>query len=814
MKPKYLHHKRILPLLSLLLAALFLLGCAKNAAVESQSFDFSLLSGDGLPLGWSVVSYENKYRAACENGAVTLSTEIRDDVRLTHTVDVAGGKKYILSAEVRTENVTGGEGANLSIDNYSVDGSYIYSEGMFGSSDWTHLELAFETDRKQDSVTIALRLGGYSNVSSGSVSFRSVSLVQSDQASGGYRKLVIRSTQQRNEDKSDEEYEAFFSLILWATVLSAAFLLFGVYRRRNEWMLRETDDITVRVRFAVLVLIGLLIRLLLCKVFKGHATDMGCWVAWGNQIADGGFATFYDGTWYDYPPLYMLILGGLTHIMRLLRVSEWGSETLRLFWYMLPAFLCDVGCGVMILRFSREQKLPDGAGLVLAGLMVLNPAAMYLSGAWAQIDSILTLFLLLTYDAFRKERRILAGLFYAAAVLIKWQALIYGPVLALVYILSIISEQDGKQRTRKIVSTAIAVALALAVIFAVSIPFRGTMEALWIVRRFLSASEGYDYATVEGYNFFALLGANWRGANLDLYDGEAFLDALVTTLNALGKLLTLILTATLGIAAWKEIRDRKGLLASMMIGYASVAFLTLFVLLAAISVFLSKISDPERFFAIISGIVAVLGYLGWMLLSSDYGRNLKQFWEENGAARIGGRIAILASIACLFPFLLRTLLRLFGVSLSYKAYGTLMIVLAGLGAVWMLWRYAEQGRLTERDPELLYLVSAMFMLWVFTFGQYMHERYVFPVLFLLLFAYAVSRDQRILLSALLLTVSTFLNEAIAMYVVSDGAIHAIRGGETHNLFLSVCASIEVASALYLTDAVLERFGLWKGGRDA
>ena len=172
------------------------------------------------------------------------------------------------------------------------------------------------------------------------------------------------------------------------------------------------------------------------------------------------------------------------------------------------------------------------------------------------------------------------------------------------------------------------------------------------------------------------------------------------------------------------------------------------------------------------------------------------------------RYALLtAAIACglgigIFSFWM--MFRLIGATLTSKLLGTVMIVLAFGACVWMLYRYYLSGRLKTDDPEMIYLVSACFMLWVFTFGQYMHERYVFPVLILLLFAYAANGDKRILCAALLLTVTTFLNETVAMYVVSEGAINAIRGGETHNRFLMVCSIAETVSALYLTATVFLR----------
>ena len=80
----------------------------------------------------------------------------------------------------------------------------------------------------------------------------------------------------------------------------------------------------------------------------------------------------------------------------------------------------------------------------------------------------------------------------------------------------------------------------------------------------------------------------------------------------------------------------------------------------------------------------------------------------------------------------------------------------------------------------------------------MHERYVFPALFLLLFAYAYDRDPHKLAAFCMLTVTTFLNEMTAMFVVSKGAIDLIRGGETHNRMIALVSLLEVGAAMYFT----------------
>lgn len=779
------------------LALLLIAGCAKSTGTVKETFNLTQLNDSGMPFGWSLLSFENKYDVNCENGIVTLSSEIADDVRLIHAVGVEPGTKYVLSAEIKTEGVRGGNGANLSIDNYSIDGSYIYSEGLYGTNDWTRVELAFETDGEQETVQIALRMGGYSAVASGKVSYRNVSFIQTDIASVNFQRLNVNSSNSSSSaTKSDEEYEAFFSFLFWATVIVAAALLFGIYRYRDSMLTAQIDAGSKWIGFAILILIGLLIRLILCKYFKGHATDMSCWIGWGNQIADGKWSTFYDGTWYDYPPGYMLILGLLTKLMRLLHVSEWGSDTLRLFWYMVPAFLCDIGCGALLIRFCEEQKLPEGAGLLLGGLIVLNPAAVYLSGAWAQIDSILTLFLLLTYGALRKNKRILAGFLYAIAILIKWQALIYGPVLALVYIGTLLTSGDVRQTARDVVKTVAAVVLAVLVIFIVSLPFRGSMDILWIVKRFLSASSGYDYATVEGYNFLALLGLNWKNADLALLGTGNAMATLLQVANAIGKVLLPIAFIALAKDSIDEFQSKKS-------HSARIGLLTLIILTFALFVFEYAVPKASSFIWTLYGVSALIALIGWVVQNAENQRVLDAV-KENETMVYSLLTAALAIGLGLGIWSMWAVLRIFSVTLTSKMFGTLMIIAAFCASVWMLYRYYRAGRLKTDDPEMIYLVSACFMLWVFTFGQYMHERYVFPVLILLLFAFAANGDRRILLAALLLTVTTFLNETVAMYVVSDGAIDAIRGGETHNKFLLVCSIAETAAALYLTTIVFLR----------
>ena len=629
-----------------------------------------------LPEDWYITSYEEAYTAySGEDGIVTLVSQIPDDLRLCKKVTLKGGTRYVLSGRIATEEVTGGRGASLSIDNNSLDKSCVYSQSLYGTNDFTLEQLLFETRPEQTQIIIALRLGGYSEASSGTVRFQSITLTEATGDEGYFQVLTPwGGTEEEDEDnafRGEEQYKSFFAIIVWAAVLSGVLLLFGIYRNRRMLTEKTLKEKTCRWGFAFVAVVGILLRLALCTLFRGHDTDMNCFIAWGQDIARNGTANFYwapGREWYDYPPGYMLFLGGYSWVLNLFHVDT--ASVAGIFLYMLPAAAADVGLALLLMRYARRRNLNNAGALVLGGLVFLNPALSFLSGAWGQIDSILTLLVVLSFLSLLKGKRILSGAVFGLAVMIKWQALMFGPVFAFVHLFTVSWKEE--KRWKDLGQTLLAALSAVAVMVVIGLPFMGNQGPFWFVQKFLSASSGYDYATVEAYNYFALCGANWRRA------GEYMINNVLT----------------------------------------------------------------------------------------------------------------------------------------YRQFGTIAIALAILcGAVILLQRgriQKRQGLTLREDKGAVFLSAAVTMALIFTFGHYMHERYIVPVLVLLLYAYACYKDKRLLLAALLFTISTFLNEMMAMYVVSSGAIDVIRGGREHNTILRLCAAMEVGECLYLGYVVIDLLHNLKG----
>ena len=640
------------------------------AVLQGAAFaDGSLLmnadfSAPELPDGWDIVAYEaENYSVYTQNGALVIASAAENDVRLCQMVKVEPDTVYRLSAEISAEGIHGGRGVCLSVDNYTLDGTYAVSAGRTGSFDWTRETLIVRTGAKQSYINFTLRLGFYSETSAGTARFRAAQLVRTNDPEEIASAVSLDQTAQQTVISAGESDEArairlrsYLHLFIVCAIVLACVLLWGFYRNRERFCSLPSDRKTVNRCFLLVVLTGAVFRLMLSLLFGGHDYDMNCWQAWGRDIVQNGTAQFYTAPgheWYDYPPGYMLVLAGVTWLLDVFHIPA-GSGT-AVFAYMLPAYAADVGIAVLLMRFARKRGFSESAGLFLGALAVFNPAAVILSGAWGQIDSVLTLLLLLSFSELIEGRRISAGAIYGLAIMTKWQALIYGPVLAAEYILSIRNKDD-------VLRTVGGVIAALLVIFAVSLPFRGNQSFFWVVGRFLNSAGGYDYASVEAYNFLALCGGNWQSAELSLVPG-----------------------------------------------------------------------------------------------------------------------------------------------ISYKAFGTAAIVLAVALSIAMqvVSRRREAGETLYARPERLLIPAAFCMFMIFTFGHYMHERYVFPVMALLTAAYITTRDKRLLASSMLLSVVLSLNEATAMYVVSNAAASAVRGTQQHQIVIAVCSLFEVLTFLYSARVCLE-----------
>ena len=617
--------------------------------------DFSLQAESApLPAGWELSAYQNDAEGvsasiANEDGIeqIVLTNHVANDSRVTQNVDVLPNTIYRLSAEIRTSDVQYGTGANLSIDNYPIDGTFCYSENLFGSDAWRSISLYFRTGAEQTKICVALRLGGYGTTAVGTAEYRNVSLVECVSTDADIVDLATENgTISSQTDASTVEAakttanDPLYLAIAFTLVFAVAMV--WLYRNKLRYASRMLETVErPRLILGAILFGAFALRVMLSIVFYGHPTDINCFMAWGNMVVENGMSNFYtSGAFADYPPGYMYICGAISGLCKLLGIS-YGTDAMALLFKM-PSTIADLLTAYLLYRLAKQQKLGEKGALILAGIYAFTPTLMFVSGGWGQIDSVLALLIALVILMLQTDKRILAGASYGLAILMKPQALMFGPILAVAFVLDIIDHRE--EWVKKLSETALAVLAALAVLFVLSLPFKGSQDWMWLIDKYSSTATSYHYVSIEAFNFGSMFGWNWKTAD----------------------------TLFLGMPYYKF---------GMGMIIVSVAF-----------------SSVLYFF----------------------------------------------------------------------------------------------GR--KRSRGALYLAAGLGVLLIFTFGHYMHERYMLPALLLILVAYLYYGDRRLLAAFGGLSATSFLNAACAFYVVN----HQEARGTVYNVITFVGSLATVLLALYLS----------------
>lgn len=262
----------------------------------------------------------------------------------------------------------------------------------------------------------------------------------------------------------------------------------------------------------ILLALGFVLRMFFIRD-AGFATDVQTFEAWTNMLMEHGFANFYASAGFaDYPPGYFYILWIVGLIFEPFRAQGFGLLALLV---KMPAILADLGVGALIYAIAR--RISDArTALIAAAIFVLNPATIFISAYWGQVDSIagglalLAVFFLLKSDdeTGAYSRYIpLAWVTLAYSLLIKPQAAVIAPIfIAFAFV-------DPVKRNRRLISTGIGTLCALAFTILLVEPFHPSspLGALqWLLGRLESGSSVYPVNTVNAFNLWSIHDSFWR----------------------------------------------------------------------------------------------------------------------------------------------------------------------------------------------------------------------------------------------------------------------------------------------------------------
>ena len=438
-----------------ILLALSALLCTSAWAESGENLvvngDFSQLDAQGLPVGWSREMWftdegvsklyidSDGYEGAC----VAVVNADPNDARFAQTLRVEPDSLYRFSCMVRAEGCgDAAYGATLSFrDTFSYSESVVDTAGA-----WKEITVYGRTGEDQTELTLMLRIGGYGAENTGRAWFDSVEAVKLDAAPEGASVLPLEtvSASGGSSSASDGEEEGAPKRNTQAYLLLLA--LYGVLILAVARRSKRIEGARFSARALLIAGLGaaLLVRLVLAVCVRGYNTDINCFSAWSERIYSLGPGAFYAEDYFcDYPPGYMLLLWLPAALRDLLGLTVQGAGHLLLL-KLLP-ILCDLLGAHLIWRVARRRGVSELIAAVLALFYALNPAAIIDSAAWGQIDSVFTLLVVLCALEAIDERYPLSLIAFAAAMLVKPQAMLFAP-LGLVFILSrLIRGRDGKK---------------------------------------------------------------------------------------------------------------------------------------------------------------------------------------------------------------------------------------------------------------------------------------------------------------------------------------------------------------------------------
>lgn len=259
------------------------------------------------------------------------------------------------------------------------------------------------------------------------------------------------------------------------------------------------------IGFSVFIAIfaaALLARIVIAVMYRGYEVDINCFISWSDMVFNNGFSEFYKSeSFTDYPPGYMYILY-IVGAIRSLFGMAWDSAASTLM-VKLPAIIADMASGWLIYRIASKRVKETGAAL-LSALYLFCPAVILDSAVWGQTDAVFTFCVALVCYLVTEKKLIPSYFVFAIGILIKPQTLIFTPVLICGIIDQVFLEDFNWNKFFKNLGLGITAILLIGLLM---MPY-GFNDAL---AQYTETLGSYEYASVNAYNIWTLMGLNWTG---------------------------------------------------------------------------------------------------------------------------------------------------------------------------------------------------------------------------------------------------------------------------------------------------------------
>ncbi|MCR5888778.1 hypothetical protein LRS06_13570 [Hymenobacter sp. J193] len=231
--------------------------------------------------------------------------------------------------------------------------------------------------------------------------------------------------------------------------------------------------------------------LLLLVPRAGYEGDVDCWTRWATFIYENGLPNVYELPDNNYNPFYHYVLWLYGKMMG-------STGKIFHFRHYLKAFtlLFDFAGAILVSRFvaGAERRF------ILSLLLLFNIGYLYNTLVWEQVDAIFTFFALAAVVAALRRRTIASTLLYVLALNAKTQAIIFLPLLLLLWLPQWLS--TGRRQVLPALGAAAGLQALLLFPFLVL-----ARQDAWphIVNLNLHAADMYPFITMNAYNLWVLI---------------------------------------------------------------------------------------------------------------------------------------------------------------------------------------------------------------------------------------------------------------------------------------------------------------------
>ncbi len=257
----------------------------------------------------------------------------------------------------------------------------------------------------------------------------------------------------------------------------------------------------------ILMLLGLLLRIVVMIVSNETLNDLEAYKTISQKIVEGGFNNFYNinNSTINYSPIHIYILYVFGNIVTIFNIPpEYTNYLIK-----LPAIMSDLVIIFVLFKIS-SKKFEANKSFYITLFYALNPAIILNSSSWGQIDSIYTLFLVLSIcfiTQFKLYKKTIGYLFYLLAVLTKPYLIILLPVFLVSFLIILFNKNYTP--INKLLFFLTTILIVPAAFYSILLPFISNHDFSIIIELFMAPFDSFNYASIYAYNFQALLGGNY-----------------------------------------------------------------------------------------------------------------------------------------------------------------------------------------------------------------------------------------------------------------------------------------------------------------